>query len=101
MIDRANSLRLGKIGSHLISYRPSCDHHRHLFIQSAIQDYKLAMFTHAPHFRAFTLALIQLGNIGSNKSDNLRHAQMSILKAAQGSGATKKPDLIVLPVSVS
>ncbi|KAF9533332.1 carbon-nitrogen hydrolase [Crepidotus variabilis] len=47
-------------------------------------------------FRPFTLALIQLGSIGANKADNLRHARQVILQAAQGNGV-KKPDLIVLP----
>jgi omega-amidase len=43
--------------------------------------------------RSFTLALIQLGRIGSNKTDNLTHARAMIIKAAE-----KKPDIIVLPV---
>ncbi|KIM37610.1 hypothetical protein M413DRAFT_448403 [Hebeloma cylindrosporum] len=47
--------------------------------------------------KAFTLALIQLGNIGSNKAANLRHAREMILKAARAEGRSKKPDLIVLP----
>jgi len=47
--------------------------------------------------RPFTLALIQLGQIGANKSDNLKHARDMILKAASGQGNTKKPDLVVLP----
>jgi len=50
-----------------------------------------------PAFRPFTLALIQLGQISANKSDNLNHARDMILKAAAGIGATKKPDVIVLP----
>ncbi|KAJ3726312.1 carbon-nitrogen hydrolase [Lentinula raphanica] len=45
-----------------------------------------------PTFKPFRLALIQLGSIGANKSDNLKHAREMILKAASG-----KPDLIVLP----
>jgi omega-amidase len=49
-------------------------------------------------FKAFTLALIQLGNIGSNKAENLRHAREMILRAASGQGRSKRPDLIVLPV---
>ena len=49
--------------------------------------------------RTFTLALIQLGNISYNKTDNLRHAHKQILKAAQGSEMGKQPDVIVLPVS--
>ncbi|KAF4614681.1 hypothetical protein D9613_002815 [Agrocybe pediades] len=55
------------------------------------------MLTSAAPLRAFTLALIQLGSIGSNKSDNLRHAQQMILRASHGQGSAKKPDLIVLP----
>lgn len=51
-----------------------------------------------PVFRPFTLALIQLGQISSIKANNLNHARDMILKAAAGSGATKKPDVIVLPV---
>ncbi|KAH9483796.1 Hydrolase C26A3.11 [Psilocybe cubensis] len=50
-----------------------------------------------PSFKAFTLALIQLGQVGSNKVENLLHAREMILKAATGQGHTKKPDLIVLP----
>nr|GAT61275.1 predicted protein [Mycena chlorophos] len=45
-------------------------------------------------FKPFRLALIQLGNITANKTDNLKHARDMILKAAANS---KKPDLIVLP----
>ena len=52
-------------------------------------------------FKAFTLALIQLGNIGSNKAENLRHAREMILRAASGQGRSKRPDLIVLPVRLS
>ena len=48
--------------------------------------------------RKFTLALIQLGKIGSNKADNLTHAREQILKAALGSETGQKPDVIVLPV---
>ncbi|KDR81342.1 hypothetical protein GALMADRAFT_239161 [Galerina marginata CBS 339.88] len=47
-----------------------------------------------PPLKAFSLALIQLGKIGSNKQDNLLHARELILQAAQGQ---KSPDLIVLP----
>ncbi|KAJ7046509.1 carbon-nitrogen hydrolase [Mycena alexandri] len=45
-------------------------------------------------FKPFRLALIQLGNVTPNKSDNLKHAREMILKAA---ASAKKPDLIVLP----
>jgi len=46
------------------------------------------------------MALIQLGNIGHTKTDNLRHAREQILKAARGSETGKKPDVIVLPVRI-
>lgn len=48
-----------------------------------------------PVLKPFTLALIQLGGIGADKSANLQHASDMIRKAAS---AIKKPDLIVLPV---
>ncbi|KAF8163029.1 carbon-nitrogen hydrolase [Crassisporium funariophilum] len=47
--------------------------------------------------KSFTLALIQLGRIGSNKPENLKHARDIIVKAAQGLNNAKKPDIIVLP----
>lgn len=50
-------------------------------------------------FRPFTLAFVQLGQIGANKTDNLKHAREMILKAASGQGHHKKADLVVLPVS--
>ena len=53
-----------------------------------------------PAFKPFKLALIQLGQVGNDKSANLSHARDMIRKAASGGGdAAKKPDLIVLPVS--
>lgn len=58
----------------------------------------MSILSKAPIFKPFTLALIQLGGIGVNKTDNLKHAREMILRAAIGSGHTKKPDLIVLPV---
>ncbi|KAG6869000.1 hypothetical protein C0993_005658 [Termitomyces sp. T159_Od127] len=48
-----------------------------------------------PVFKSFTLALVQLGGIGADKSANLQHARDMILKAA--AGRAKKPELIVLP----
>ncbi|KAJ3569180.1 hypothetical protein NP233_g5223 [Leucocoprinus birnbaumii] len=48
-------------------------------------------------FRPFTLAFIQLGQVGANKPDNLKHAREMVLKAASGQGHSKKPDLVVLP----
>ncbi|KIP02649.1 hypothetical protein PHLGIDRAFT_32114 [Phlebiopsis gigantea 11061_1 CR5-6] len=38
----------------------------------------------APPFKPFTLAMIQLGQVGADKSANLRHAREMIHKAAQG-----------------
>ncbi|KAG6861748.1 hypothetical protein C0995_012753 [Termitomyces sp. Mi166 len=48
-----------------------------------------------PVFKSFTLALVQLGSIGTDKSANLQRARDMILKAA--AGCAKKPELIVLP----
>jgi hypothetical protein len=58
----------------------------------------------APGFKPFNLALIQLGQIGADKRANLNHARDMIRRAASGEGvggAQGKPDLIVLPVSIS
>jgi hypothetical protein len=46
-----------------------------------------------PHFKPFTIALIQYGIILDNKQANLSKARDMIFRAA-----VKKPDLIVLPV---
>lgn len=54
-----------------------------------------SLLAKAPVFKPFKLALIQLGNIGADKAANLQHARTKILEAG-----SKKPDLIVLPVSV-
>ncbi|THV08064.1 carbon-nitrogen hydrolase [Dendrothele bispora CBS 962.96] len=54
----------------------------------------MSKLTKPPAFKPFTLALVQLGGVGANKADNLKHAREMILKAADNS---KKPDLIVLP----
>ena len=56
----------------------------------------MATLSRAPVFKPFTLALIQLGNIGADKTANLKHARDMVLKAT--SGQHKKPDLVVLPV---
>ncbi|XP_006463431.1 hypothetical protein AGABI2DRAFT_194259 [Agaricus bisporus var. bisporus H97] len=48
-------------------------------------------------FRPFTLAFIQLGQIGANKADNLKHAREMIFKATSAQGHHKKPDIVVLP----
>ena len=59
----------------------------------------------APAFKPFNLAVIQLGQIGSDKRANLEHARDMIRRAASGEGVggvkQGKPDLIVLPVSAS
>lgn len=55
----------------------------------------MAQITTAPAFKAFNLALIQLGGITANKTDNLKHAREMILKASNGE---PRPNLIVLPV---
>ncbi len=58
----------------------------------------------APAFKPFNLALIQLGQIGADKTANLKHARDMIRRAAIGEGvggAQGKPDLIVLPVSAA
>ncbi|THH27621.1 hypothetical protein EUX98_g6562 [Antrodiella citrinella] len=55
------------------------------------------MASTAPTFKPFTLALVQLGQIGGDKSANLKHAREMVLKAASASGHAKKPDLVVLP----
>ncbi|KAH6918877.1 carbon-nitrogen hydrolase [Coprinopsis sp. MPI-PUGE-AT-0042] len=55
----------------------------------------MSPLSRAPVFKPFTLALIQLGNIGADKAANLKHAREMILKAT--SRQLKKPDLVVLP----
>ncbi|ETW85582.1 hypothetical protein HETIRDRAFT_309934 [Heterobasidion irregulare TC 32-1] len=56
------------------------------------------MSSPAPDFKAFNLALIQLGQIGADKAANLKHAKEMILTAARAGGASdKKPSLVVLP----
>jgi hypothetical protein len=58
----------------------------------------------APVFKPFNLTLIQLGQIGADKAANLKHARDMIRKAANGEvvgGTYRKPDLIVLPVSLT
>jgi omega-amidase len=58
------------------------------------------MLSKPPIFKPFHLALVQLGSIGFNKADNLRHARDMVLKAARGNGS-EKPNIIVLPVRYS
>lgn len=56
--------------------------------------------THAaPTFTPFQLALIQLGQTGSDKTLNLKHARDMIRRAAKGDKDHPKVDLVVLPVS--
>ncbi|TFK26375.1 carbon-nitrogen hydrolase [Coprinopsis marcescibilis] len=55
----------------------------------------MSILTRAPVLKPFTLALIQLGNIGDNKAANLKHAREMILRATRDH--PKKPDLVVLP----
>jgi omega-amidase len=48
------------------------------------------------------MALVQLGGIGTNKAENLKHAREMIIKAARlETNSIAKPDLIVLPVRAS
>jgi omega-amidase len=61
----------------------------------------MAQLSAAPAFKAFNLALIQLGGVTTNKADNLKHAREMVLKAASADGGSKpKPNLIVLPVEI-
>ena len=57
------------------------------------------MASPAPALRAFNLALIQLGQIGSDKAKNIAHARDQVLKAASREDG-QKPELIVLPVGI-
>jgi hypothetical protein len=59
-----------------------------------------SMASSAPALRPFHLALIQLGQIGSDKTKNIAHAREQVLKAASREDGPK-PQLIVLPVSVT
>ncbi|TFK53225.1 carbon-nitrogen hydrolase [Heliocybe sulcata] len=56
----------------------------------------MAASTEPPSLKPFTIALVQLGQVTSDKSKNLPHAREMILKAASREGG-RKPDLIVLP----
>jgi len=49
-----------------------------------------------PVFKPFTLTLIQLGSIGSDKASNLQHAREMVMKAAKDN--SDKPQIVVLPV---
>lgn len=59
-----------------------------------------SMASSAPALRSFNLALIQLGQVGSDKTKNIAHAREQVLKAASREDGPK-PQLIVLPVSVT
>jgi len=54
------------------------------------------MASSAPTLRPFNLALVQLGQVGSDKTKNIAHAREQILKAASREDGPK-PKLIVLP----
>ena len=56
------------------------------------------MASSAPALRPFNLALVQLGQIGSDKAKNIAHAREQVLKAASREDGPR-PQLIVLPVS--
>ena len=59
----------------------------------------MSVLAKSPILKPFNLALIQLGGIGANKADNLKHAREMVLRAASGeNGAKPRPNLIVLPV---
>ena len=58
------------------------------------------MASSAPLLRSFNLALIQLGQVGSDKPKNIAHAREQVLKAASREDGPK-PQLIVLPVSTA
>jgi predicted amidohydrolase len=47
----------------------------------------------------FKLALVQLGQVGKDKTRNLAHAREMVLKAAKGAEGKGKVDVVVLPVS--
>lgn len=55
-----------------------------------------SMASSAPTLRSFNLALVQLGQIGSDKTKNIANAREQILKAASREDGPK-PQLIVLP----
>jgi omega-amidase len=61
----------------------------------------MSILSKSPVFKPFNLALIQLGGIGANKTDNLKHAREMIFRAAGGETGKLKPNVIVLPVSGS
>jgi hypothetical protein len=47
----------------------------------------------------FKLALVQLGQVGKDKTRNLAHAREMVLEAAKGAEGKGKVDVVVLPVS--
>jgi len=59
-----------------------------------------SMASSTPALKPFNLALIQLGQVGSDKTKNIAHARAQVLKAASREDGPK-PQLIVLPVSVT
>lgn len=67
---------------------------------SLLRPRSVRMSSAASISRAVRVALVQLGNVTADKSHNLQHAREMVLKAASGS-AVGKPDLVVLPASIS
>ena len=57
------------------------------------------MASSAPTLRSFNLALVQLGQIGPDKANNIAHAREQVIKAASRADGPK-PQLIVLPVGI-
>jgi len=70
---------------------------RYLFHNLISARSMVSLSSPPPTFKPFNLALIQLGQIGSDKAKNIAHARESILKAAALPEGGSKPDLIVLP----
>jgi len=53
-----------------------------------------------PNFsKSWNLVMIQLGEIGPDKTKNLVHAREMVLKAVEGEGEIGRADLVMLPVS--
>jgi hypothetical protein len=49
-------------------------------------------------FRPFTLAMVQLGSIGQDKGQNIKHAREMLVKASKGTSEYSSVDLLMLPV---
>ena len=70
-------------------------HHAKSFSRRAFSS----MASSAPALRSFNLALVQLGQIGSDKTKNIAHARDQVLKAVAREDG-QKPQLVVLPVGI-